>query len=402
MRRLFLRLSAAAMGLGLTLAAGSLSAQTGTRVATAATPPPASRGAEDPELQLQAIKSALLAAVEQAPTRVVSTAWVDPQGRLHENTVYHTDTRIQGVRVLSYLRGDTETHEQKVRRLAADVVLPPHLRKPAAGAACPAAGSVRWRMPLVIDHQVHPGTGTLGHAVGLWLSRQIDQLSADLGARSDRWYAVRSASLVPPQMQGLYWQTYLGRAQEDPDWQLRIRILPAPTSAEAPLSAAAVLPEWARGWLPAAPVPGWLVQMALAQQGQAPVWQWQSEVQDGHPESSHAASMAIAALRERLPEALSVLDRQTECVAVQYALRPLPQESGAVWTIAAGEGSRLRAGDRVLVFDRQSLPSRVYEAESLRRVALAEVTRAGRRQTELRQLAGPPLPLNGDWVAIPM
>jgi hypothetical protein len=55
-----------------------------------------------------------------------------------------------------------------------------------------------------------------------------------------------------------------------------------------------------------------------------------------------------------------------------------------------------------LVFDRQSLPSRLYEPESMRRVALAEVTRAGPRHTELRQLAGPPLPLNGDWVAMPM
>jgi hypothetical protein len=80
----------------------------------------------------------------------------------------------------------------------------------------------------------------------------------------------------------------------------------------------------------------------------------------------------------------------------------LPKENGMVWTLAAGEGSRLQAGDRVLVFDRQSLLSRVHEPESMRRVALAEVTRVGPRQTELRQLAGPPLPLNGDWVAMPM
>jgi len=38
----------------------------------------------------------------------------------------------------------------------------------------------------------------------------------------------------------------------------------------------------------------------------------------------------------------------------------------------------------------------------MRRVALAEITRAGARHAELRQLAGPPLPLNGDWVAMPM
>lgn len=394
MRRLFLRPAGLAMGLALMLGAGSLLAQTGA---------PAQRGAEDPELQLQAIKAALVAAVDKAPTRVLSTAWVDAKGSLHENTVYNTDVRIQGVRVLSYLRGETETHEQKVQRLAAGVVLPPHLRKPSDGQSCPPSSAVRWRMPLVIEPVVHPGTGTLGHAVGLWLSTQIDQLGLELGARSSRWYAVRSSAAASPQLQGAYWQTYLGRPRQEPDWRLRIRLLPVVVDAQGPAAVAtAITPEWVRAWLPAEPPPGWLLQMSLSQDDREPVWQWQTRVDDGHSESSHAASMALQALRDRLPQALALLDRETECVAVQYALRPLPQEGGPVWTIAAGEGSRLRAGDRVLVFDRQSLPSRLYEPESMRRVALAEITRAGARHAELRQLAGPPLPLNGDWVAMPM
>lgn len=391
MRRLFLRLSGLAMGLALMLAAAPLLAQ------TAASGAPASRGVDDPELQLQAIKSALLAAVEQAPTRVLSTAWVDAKGSLHENTLYNTDAHIQGVRVLSYLRGETETHEQKVRRLAADVVLPPHLRKPAKEGGCPAASSVRWRMPVVMHHEVRSGNGTLGHAVGLRLSRQIEQLVQALGARSARWYAVPSSASAPPQLQGSYWQTYLGRSGQDPEWRLRIRIQSMPAEAEP-----AVVPDWVRAWLPPAPPPQWQLQMVLHQEGHEPVWQWQTLLEDGHPESDHAASVALLALAERLPLALAALDRETECVAVQYALRSLPQQDGAVWTIAAGEPSRLRVGDRVLVFDRQSLPSRVYEPESMRRVALAEVIRVGPSRSELRQLAGPPIPLNGDWVAMPM
>lgn len=391
MRCPFSRLSAGSLVLALMLTAGSLGAQT---VA------PAGRKAQDLELQLQAIKAALVAAVDKAPTHVLSTAWVDAKGSLHESTVYNTDARIQGVRVLSYLRSETETPDQKVQRLAAQVVLPAHLRKPTSSAACPASDSVRWRMPVVIEPVVHSDTGTLGHAVGLWLSHQIDHLVVDLGARSARWYAVPSSADVSPQMRGTYWQTYLGRSAQDPDWRLRIRILPTPVSAEA--ATVAAVPEWVRAWLPAARPPGWLLQMALQQQGREPVWQWQTRVEDEHPEASHAASMAIKDLRERLPQALALLDRETECVAVQYPMRSLSQETGAVWTIAAGEGSRLRIGDRVLIFDRQSLPSRLYEPESMRRVALAEVTRAGARHTELRQLAGPPLPLNGDWVAVPM
>ncbi len=401
MFRLFTRslLQALVWGLALTFSAGHAVAQSAAPVRTAVT-----AGADDPDMQLQAIKAALLAAVDQAPTRVLSTAWVDAQGSLRENTVYHTDTRIQGVRVLSYLQGETETREQKITRMAAHVVLPPHLRKPAKGQqTCPAASSVRWRMPLAIDHAVHPGTGALGHAVGLWLSRQIDQLSAELSARSARWYAVPSAASASPLLQGAYWQTYLGRPKEDPDWRLRIRILPAAEPADADASASLVaVPEWVRAWMPPPAAQRWVVDMVLLQEGQAPVWQWQTLLDNVHPESDHAAAKVVQVLRERLPLALAQLDRETECVAVQYALRPLAQHQGVVWSVAAGQGAQLRAGDRVLVFDRQSLPSRIYEAESLRRVALAEVTRAGLRQTELRQLAGPPLPLNGDWVAMPL
>ncbi len=357
---------------------------------------------QSPEMQLQVIKAAILAAVEDAPVRVLSTAWVDAKGALRENTIYNTDARIQGVRVLSYLRGEAETREQKIQRMAADVVLPPQLRKAAKDGTCPGGNAVRWRMPVVIEQVVHAETGSLGHAIGFWLSHQIDQLALDLNAQSVRWYAV--PSVVPPQphMQGQYWQTYLGRPKEDPGWRLRVRISPAPPAEGATSTAGHVVPDWVRAWMPAASPQGWLLQMGLQQEGRAPVWQWQTRLEDAHPESSHVASVVHQALRERLPPALALLDRETECVPVQYALRPLQKETAMVWTLAAGEGSRLRVGDRVLVFDRQSLPSRVHEPESMRRVALAEVTRAGLRQTELQQLAGPPLPLNGDWVAMPM
>ncbi len=401
MRRLGLPASGLAWGLGLALAlaAGQVVGQVVGQVAGQPAAP-ARAGANDPELQLQAIKAALLAAVDQAPTRVLSTAWVDTQGSLRETTVYNTDTRIQGARVLSYLQQGPETHEQRVQRMAAEVALPPHLRKPGKDGSCPAAGSVRWRMPLLIEHGVQPGTRAQDHAVGLWLSRQLDQLSADLGARSARWYAVPSVTAAPPQQQGTYWHTYLGRSSQAPDWRLRVRILPEPDSGNAPLTA---VREWASNWLPvASPQQDWRIEFVLQQDGQAPVWQWQSQLHLGQLPSDHAAAMAVDGLRERLLQAIAALDRETECVVVQYALRPVQHETGAVWQIPAGEGSRLRAGDRVLVFDRQSLPSRVYEAESMRRVGLAEVTRAGLRHAELRQLAGPPLPLSGDWVAVPL
>jgi hypothetical protein len=203
-------------------------------------------------------------------------------------------------------------------------------------------------------------------------------------------------------MQSAYWQTLLGRPGQDPVWRLHIRILQVPVSQDAVTTLTNALPDWLHARMPPNKPKGWLLQMDLRQEDLAPVWQWQTQLEDAHPETSHAAAVVLLALRERLPHALAALDRETDCVAVQYALRPMQNNSGTSWMLAAGEGSGLRVGDRVLVFDRQSLPSRVHEPDSMRRVALAEVIRAGLRFTELRQLAGPPLPLGGDWIAMPL
>jgi|GEM_PF-3901786 len=101
----------------------------------AQTPQPA-RAPEDPELQLQAIRQAIVGSMGQAPTRVLSTAWVDEKGALHETTVYNTDAKLKGVRVLGYLNDGRETRDQQAARLAADVTLPHYLKKVAHDKTC--------------------------------------------------------------------------------------------------------------------------------------------------------------------------------------------------------------------------------------------------------------------------
>jgi len=48
------------------------------------------------------------------------------------------------------------------------------------------------------------------------------------------------------------------------------------------------------------------------------------------------------------------------------------------------------------------VPSRLLEAGATQHLALAEVVRIGRHQSELQLLAGPALPAQGQWVALPL
>ena len=67
-----------------------------------AQPPKASPAAHEQQLQL--IRQALLdATLDATPTQVISSAWVDGRGALHENHEFHSRAEVRGVRVLSYL-----------------------------------------------------------------------------------------------------------------------------------------------------------------------------------------------------------------------------------------------------------------------------------------------------------
>ena len=59
------------------------------------------------ERELEAIRSALLqTTVVEAPTRVVSTAWVDDKGVLRELSHFQSEAHVRGVRVTHYLEDD--------------------------------------------------------------------------------------------------------------------------------------------------------------------------------------------------------------------------------------------------------------------------------------------------------
>ena len=93
------------------------------------------------------------------------------------------------------------------------------------------------------------------------------------------------------------------------------------------------------------------------------------------------------------------LDAHTRCEPVQFVVR---RDVDAPLRLQAGMDSGLRAGDRVLLMQPGWVPSRLLDARSVEHLALAEVVQIGPRHTEIRQLAGPPLARQGEWVALPL
>jgi len=89
----------------------------------------------------------------------------------------------------------------------------------------------------------------------------------------------------------------------------------------------------------------------------------------------------------------------SNCDTVQFSVTRM---SGDKWLIQAGLGSGLKVGDRVLVLNSSRLPGRLLEPGSTQQLAIAEVTRVGRHQSDLKPLAGTSSPGSGEWIALPL
>lgn len=364
------------------------------RAAAAVTPaaPPATAPALSRyEAELDGIRRALLAStLENAPTRVVSTAWIDEHGRLHESAQFASEARVRGVRVLSYLREPADPAAPPPVEVTAEA-LPVGLGPAAADpAACARAGQ-RWRQPLQLaalqppqapHPQGHVGQAVMALAGQAWLEAMQS---------SQRWH-VQVPPPSPPA--STYERALLGSRDGPAGWQAHLALVTRPP---APAGA------WQRV-LAAAPPQDLAFELRLILSnpldGRA---LWQAAVPVTVSEAQRSAGpghwmQAIAQeLRPRMAAWQAELDRISACEPVQFELA----SDRDLWQLQAGAAHGLRAGDRLLILDRRHLPRRVLEPGAAHHLALAEVAQVGPQSARLRQLAGPALAGRGDWVALP-
>ena len=345
------------------------------------------------EQQLQAIRQALLdATLETTPTQVISSAWVDSQGALHESHEFHSRAEVRGVRVLSYVN---DGQEEPRARVSADV-LPWSWRQKNPQAGQCETPPRNWRLPMAVAVRMAGGFPGPQQAPAHALLAAAHSDWSDMVQRADRW--TTAAWSEPPA--NSYQRALLSPAvQDNRRWFTTLTLRPAqvPTVWTSPHALWDSPPAWR-----------WHLELQV-QQRQAGSQAFQLVDRQVFALSLEPQAMALgpqqalqnlrAEVQQALAEWMARFDAQTRCEPVQFVVQP---EGASALRLQAGVGSGLRTGDRVLLMQPGWVPSRMLDPRSVEHLALAEVVQIGPRHTEIRQLAGPPLARQGEWIALPL
>lgn len=348
--------------------------------------------AQEHERQLQAIRQALLEATMDRPTRVISSAWVDGDGVLHESAHFHSQAEVQGVRVLSYIQGD----EPPTAKVDAQV-LPWGLRQTRAADGSCQSPPHAWRLPMTLQTRVDSGfSGAQQHA-SQWLLHAASQTWSERLSASKRWQGQESARPAA----NTYAQMLSGSGEASAGWVAELSLSPQPAPEDQALPWLQRMPWTAPAWR-------WSLNLTVGRRTSPdlpiqPIWTARQSlsipIADITNQPTAVLSKMQQAVAQKVGDWIQTLEQDKQCDPLQFAVL---RQAGSQLMLQAGQGSGLRPGDRVLLMNPAHVPSRVLEPGATQHLALAEVVRIGRHQTELQQLAGPSLPAHGQWVALPL
>ncbi len=350
----------------------------------------------DPESQLQAIRQALIDSSLEKPTKVSATAWIDDQGQLHQTAHFQTDAKIRGIRVLSYSQNDQS--EQPLAQIQMEN-LPWSVRMAKAdqGEPCEPAPQ-QWRQPLVISAKIEAGFSGPERYASQNLLTQVENITLRLAQQSLKW----SVSRTTPQPMDTYHQHWLGKGEEPAGWNLQVQLYPV---KNAPASWPN-LERWVK-WGQSSNPTQWTLKATFGQR-HAPaepiqmIWQRQMVIDASDLALTHPdrwIKELLPALEQRLAAWIPHQPHGSNCETVQFSVS---RTNGHQWVIQAGVGSGIKVGDRVLVLNSSRLPGKLLEPGATQQLAIAEVTRVGRHQSDLKPLAGTSSPGSGEWIALPL
>jgi hypothetical protein len=401
MRQVWFRVSARvpalatrAMGLAALLAAvliGHAGAQS--------RPPTASNPAGEPEELLQAIRSALIDAATDAPTRVVSSAWIDESGALQESAQWHSQLRVRGVRVLSYLDADGAADQPARPRWKVQPFLDAGLRSGAASPQECLDAARHWRMPVRFESAVEVRVHGPQAAIATLLAQQARQWWARHGATLPRWYAQDSwlsTSSLPVGASGAlssppsaYQQALFGVSAPPPAARLRLTL--SMDTQQRPVAPGAAAAAGSR------PVP--LTASLVFEDDTGRVLWRLAQAMPEAPREAFAGTAALGALEQALQQWREAMATLAPCDFPRFEAR---RGIASQWTLPVGTPSGFVPGQRVFIADRTRVPERILEPEALGQTALAEVVSVSGTEVTLRQIAGPTLAAGPRWVAWPL
>lgn len=360
--------------------------------------PMPSRAARSPsakqhEAQLEAIRQAILQATIDRPTRVLSSAWIDDKGALHESAHFQSEAQVRGVRVLSYLQDEQDAPPQ----VSAEV-LPWGWREARTQATECKAPPRPWRLPLVLQTRVEQGFAGAQQFASQSLMHIASQSWTQQMQASQRWRAQHKAS--PPE--NAYMRALTGPSESPTGWTAELVLKPHAAAAGFSMRQAwHALNQNENDWR-------WTLSFTLGERHTShgpiePRWQIEQIISIDPQAASQNPSAWVHRLKEQVQQHMQVwvkqLDKRSECEPVQFHVRRSGQEG---LQLQAGFESGLRAGDRVLLVNPSHIPSQMLEPGATQHLALAQVVKVGPERTELQQLAGPALAAQGHWMALPL
>ena len=348
--------------------------------------------AKQHEAQLGAIRQAILQATIDRPTRVLSSAWIDDKGALHESAHFQSEAEVRGVRVLSYLQDEQDTSQVSAE------VLPWGWRtaqtKPTECKPPPRP----WRLPLVLQTHVDNGFTGIQQFASQSVMRLVDQSWTQQMQGSQRWRAQNKAT--PPD--NAYLRALTGPNESPTGWTAELVLKPhAPAQDFTMRQAWHDLHKSEADWR-------WTLSFTLGERhaSQGPIeprWRIEQVITINPQDVGNNPSAWVHRLKEQLQHQMqawvSQLDKRSACEPVQFHVRRTDSDK---LTLQAGFESGLRAGDRVLLMNPSHVPSQMLEPGATQHLALAQVVNVGRDRTELQQLAGPALSAQGHWMALPL
>jgi hypothetical protein len=345
------------------------------------------------EAQLSAIRQAILQATIDRPTRVLSSAWIDDKGALHESAHFQSEAQVRGVRILSYLEDDKEA----VPQVSAEV-LPWGWRAAQSKTATCTAPPRPWRLPLVLQTRTENGFSGAQNFASQSLLNIVSQLWTQKMQSSQRWRAQLKES--PPE--NAYMRALTGPSESPTGWTAELVLKPhAPAAAMNFQKVWHAMSKDEADWR-------WTLSFTLGERHTPtgmiePHWQIEQVIsidpQALGQNPSAWTQQLTAQLQSQIQSWVQQLDKRSECEPVQFHVRHNGQEG---LQLQAGFGSGLRPGDRVLLMNPSQIPSQMLEPGATQHLALAQVVKVGPDRTELQQLAGPALAAQGHWMALPL
>ncbi|WP_155820578.1 hypothetical protein [Limnohabitans sp. Rim47] len=349
--------------------------------------------AKQHEAQLSAIRQAILQATMDRPTRVLSSAWIDDKGALHESAHFQSEAQVRGVRVLSYVTDEKDTAPQ----VSAEV-LPWGWRTAQTKATTCTAPPRPWRLPLVLQTRADSGFGGTQQFASQAVLNTVSQAWTQHMQSSQRWRALHKET--PPE--SAYLRALTGPSEGTTGWTAELVLKPYAPEPDLNLRQAwHAMNRDVSDWR-------WTLSFTLGERHTpgGPIeahWQIEHIISIDPLAAGQNPSAWVHQLKEPLQKQMQAwvqqLDKRSACEPIQFHVRRNGQDT---LQLQAGLGSGLRPGDRVLLLNPSQIPSQMLEPGATQHLALAQVVKVGNDQTELQQLAGPALPTQGHWMALPL